>query len=199
MDPKLQGWGEIDTLLNDVMPAYDVRSRHAIRVAASPASVYQAARSADLGRPLLVRALMGLRVAPASISIVLRGSRRTSRNPDDTRCVGAVEFTLLGEVPGEEFVLGIMGRFWTLTGGVVPASPEQFRQLPPAGLAQAAWNFRIEPRGSGTELSTETRVRCADSATRLHFMRYWRIIRLGSGLIRRSMLRQIRISAERQP
>ena len=180
------------------MPAYDVRSRHAIKVAASPASVYAAARSADLGRPLLVRALMGLRVAPASISIVIRGSRRTARNPDDTRCVGALDFTLLGEVPGQEFVLGLMGRFWTLSGGVVPASPDRFRDPPPPGLAQAAWNFRVEPSGRDTELSTETRVRCADPSTRQQFMRYWRIIRLGSGLIRWSMLRQIRISAERQ-
>jgi hypothetical protein len=101
-------------------------------------------------------------------------------------------------VPGEEFVLGIMGRFWTPTGGVVTASADRFRQLPPAGLVQAFWNFRVEASGSGTELSTETRVRCADAATRRQFMRYWRFIRLGSALIRGSMLRHIRATAERR-
>jgi sirohydrochlorin ferrochelatase len=82
-------------------------------------------------------------------------------------------------------------------GGLVTASAERFRELPPAGLAQAVWNFRVEPRGTGTELSTETRVRCADAVTRRQFARYWRVIRLGSGLIRGSMLRQIRTEAER--
>jgi len=185
------------TLLDDLLPDYDARSRHTIWVAAQSASVYEAARGADLGQPLLVRSLMGLRVAPSWIAAVFWG-RRPEVNPrSGRRSVGAVGFTLVGEVPGEEFVLGIMGRFWTPTGGVVAASADRFRQMPPAGLAQAVWNFRVAPSGGGTDLSTETRVRCGDAATRRQFMRYWRIIRLGSGLIRRSMLRHIRISAER--
>ena len=98
--------------------------------------------------------------------------------------MGAAAFTVIAESPGEEFVLGIMGRFWTPTGGVVAATAERFRELPPSGLAQAVWNFRVRSRGVGTELSTETRVRCGDEVTRRQFGRYWRIIRLGSGLIR---------------
>jgi hypothetical protein len=109
-----------------------------------------------------------------------------------------VRFTVIDEKPGEEFVLGIMGRFWQLTGGVVPASAERLRQLPGPGLAQGIWNFRVEPSGQGTLLSTETRVRCGDEAARVSFLRYWRIIRPASGLIRGSMLRQIRRSAETQ-
>ena len=46
--------------------------------------------------------------------------------------------------------------------------------LPPAGLAQAVWNFRVRVCGMGTELSTETRVRCGDEVTRRQFGRYWR-------------------------
>ena len=90
-----------------------------------------------------------------------------------------------------------MGRFWTLTGDLVAATPDQFRSPPPSGLVQAFWNFRVSPSGEGTELTTETRVRCADRATKQRFLRYWLAIRLGSGVIRRSMLRQIRTSAER--
>jgi hypothetical protein len=186
-----------ETLLDDVMAVYDVRSRHTIRVGASPATVYRAAREADLGRPALVQAMLGLRVAPAWLGSAVRGFRWSVETSSGRRSVGAVNFTLIAEVPDNEFVLGIMGRFWTLSGGVIPASPERFRELPPAGLAQAVWNFRVEPSGNGTELSTETRVRCADPATRRQFMRYWRLIRLGSGLMRRSMLRHIRNSAER--
>jgi len=38
-------------LLDQVIPTYDVASRHTIRVAAEPARVYEAARQADFGRP----------------------------------------------------------------------------------------------------------------------------------------------------
>ena len=171
------------------MPTYDVSSRHTIRIAASPARVYEAARHADLGRPWLVRALMRLRSIPSGLASRLGGGRRP---------LGGADFTLVAEAPGEEFVLGIMGRFWMLRASAVPASAEQFGSPPPAGLAQAVWNFRVTPVGTGTELSTETRVRCGDPATRRQFGRYWRIIRLGSGLIRGSILRYIRATAERR-
>jgi hypothetical protein len=179
------------------MDLYDVRSRHAIRIAASPARVYQVMRHADLGSPLVVRILMGLRAAPGWLAGRLRGTARGA-DPAAQRRVGALGFTLLAERPDEEFVLGLMGRFWTPTGGLVAADAERFRLPPPPGLAQAAWNFRVVPAGTGSELSTETRVRCADEPTRRQFARYWRVIRIGSGLIRGSMLRRIRAVAERQ-
>jgi hypothetical protein len=67
----------------------------------------------------------------------------------------------------------------------------------PAGRARAGWNFMTAavPEG-GTQLSTETRVLCGDAATRRRFRWYWRVIRPGSGLIRRAMLASIRRAAE---
>lgn len=142
---------------------------------------------------------MGLRTIPAWTAIALRRRFHVTEKPVDVqRFVGAATFTLIAEAPGEEFVLGIMGRFWTPTGGVVRASPDCFRHPPPPGLAQAVWNFRVEPGVSGTELSTETRVRCTDAGTRQQFLRYWRVIRLGSALIRGSMLRHIRTESQRR-
>ncbi|MGH7586550.1 MAG: hypothetical protein ACREMH_09910 [Gemmatimonadales bacterium] len=154
--------------------------------------MYGVARHAEFGRPFLVRVLMGLRVGPAWLA-----SRRARGTAGTVRpSVGPVAFTVVAEAPGHEFVLGVMGRFWTPTGGLVQAGPAELRQPPPAGLAQGLWNFRVEPSGSGTELSTETRVRCGDPATRRSFLRYWRVIRLGSGLIRQSLLRHIRRHSE---
>jgi hypothetical protein len=187
-------------LIDTIAPTCDVSARHAIWIAAAPGHVYEVARRLDVGRSSLVRLLMGLRAVPAVLAFVLR-NRRPMRSMASGECSireGAVTFTLVAEAPGEEFVLGLMGRFWTLSGGVVPATADRFNQPPPAGLAQALWNFRVRPSGAGTELSTETRVRCGDEATRRRFSRYWRIIRFGSGLIRRSMLRQIRAVAERR-
>ena len=174
-------------LLDEVCPSYDVASRHAIHVAATPDRVYHALRTVDLGRSRLVRILMGIRTLPA---------RMAGSTP---RAVRASPFTVVAEEEGVELVLGLMGRFWTLGGDVVNAGGAEFREPPPPGLAQAVLNLRVEREGTGARLSTETRVRCADPDTRRRFLRYWRLIRFGSSLTRRSMLQLIRRAAEQRP
>ena len=141
---------------------------------------------------------MGLRTGPAWLTARLRSVPGSTGSSDCRPSVGPVGFAVVAEAPGEEFVLGIIGRFWMATGGLVNASAAQLRAPPPPGLAQGLWNFRVEPSGTGTVLSTETRVRCGDAAEQRRFARYWRIIRLGSGLIRGSVLRYIRQCAERR-
>jgi hypothetical protein len=185
------------TLLDEWMPAFDVSARHAVDVRASAARTYEAARAMDLGAPPLVRVLMGLRAVPA-LAARAWGRRAQVASRGEERGPGGLPFTLLAEAPGSEFVLGLAGRFWTPSGGLVRADAGAFRSPPPPGLAHAAWNFHVEARAHGCLLTTETRVRCADAATRAHFLRYWRVVRFGSGLIRRSMLRGIRRRAERR-
>jgi hypothetical protein len=185
------------TLLDDWMPAFDVSARHAIDVRVGAARTYEAARAMDLGAPPLVRVLMGLRAVPALAARALgRRAQVASRGEERAGRPGGLPFTLLADTPGSEFVLGLTGRFWTPSGGIVRAEAAAFRSPPPPGLAHAAWNFRVEPRAGGCILTTETRVLCADAITRAHFLRYWRVVRFGSGLIRRSMLREIRRRAE---
>ena len=185
------------TLLDDWMPGYDAISRHEIVVNATTAQVYDVARTMDLGGSAVVKVLMGVRAAPAAIGSILRGRLDGARQSYGSRHVRGLGFTLLAEEPGREFVLGLMGRFWTPTGGLVPATVADFRTMPPPGLAQGMWNFRVEPIGARCRLTTETRVRCGDESSRRGFARYWRIVRFGSALTRRSMLRQIRRRAER--
>jgi hypothetical protein len=183
------------TLLDEIQPTYDVATSHAIWIAAPPSRVYEVVRAVDLGRPLVVRALVFLRAVPARLAAWLDG-RAPSASPVSTRSVRGVRFTIVAEQPGVELVLGIRGRFWTPDGGVVPTSAEQFHQPPPAGLAQALWSFRLIPHGSGTHLFTETRIQCADPATRRRFLRYWSVIRMGSSVIRRSILHLVQRTAE---
>jgi len=78
---------------------------------------------------------------------------------------------------------------------LVRIPPDRFREVLPAGLAQAAWNFEVTEIPGGAELATETRIRCADAATLRAFRRYWRLVAPGSGLIRHAILRQIRREA----
>ena len=188
------------TLLDEWIPSYDTSATHTTRVNAAPRRVYDVARSMDLGTAPLVRVLMGLRAAPAAVVHAFAGGTRAARGgrPEDASWVARMPFVLLAEDDGREFVLGLVGRFWTPTGGLAVATVDDFRSPPPAGLAQAMWNFRVEPRGAASTLTTETRVRCADQQTRRHFLRYWRVVRFGSALTRRSMLRRIRLTAERE-
>ena len=108
------------------------------------------------------------------------------------------DFTLLAEQPPGEIVMGLTGRFWTPSGSLLPTVRETFRDPPSPGTARGAWNFHLsEGPGGSSVLSTETRVRCADEQSRRAFGRYWRVVRWGSGVIRRTILRAARRRAER--
>jgi hypothetical protein len=168
------------------LPEYDFAEHHETRIAAPPERVWASLLGLDVARLPLVRLLVALRG-------IGRPRRRTTLFD---RLDGA--FALLARDPPRKLVLGITGRFWTLRGGVLPSRPETFREPPPPGSARAAWSFTLTPERNGaTRLETETRIRCADAAARRAFGRYWRVIRPGSGLIRRALLRAVRRDAER--
>jgi hypothetical protein len=191
-------------LLDDVLPVYDVRSRHQTIVRASPERVYAALWSANLAPPL-VRLLLGARALPGALAASLARPREAPRllRPRAKRTVTLRDvidrgFTLVAEDPPREVVLGLVGAFWRLRGGVRHADADSLRQSPPRGTARAAWSFWVTQRTDGScLLSTETRVQCADPASRRRFKLYWVVVRPGSGLIRRLMLRAIRRAAER--
>jgi hypothetical protein len=188
-------------LLDDYMPECDVRAGHATRIAAPPERVYACLRTADFDHWGLTRALYALRAlprlpaAPRETWRRVRAELRPHRVTLDDMLAGG--FTVLGERPGEELVLGTVGRFWRAGGETRPISPARFREPAPPGTAKAAWNFAVGRRpGGGTELRTETRVLCADAAARRRFRTFWLVIRPFSGLIRREMLAAIRSAAE---
>jgi len=181
------------------MPACDVSARYRVRVGAPAAQVYAALLATDVSRPWLVRILMGIRLLPGLVrsprATWRRLNRRDRPNRSSLRDLDQSDFILLEEAPPREIVMGITGRFWTLSAEIVRIPPERFRDALPIGLAQAAWNFEVTSVPGGAELSTETRIRCADDATRRQFRRYWRFVAPGSGLIRHAILNQVRREA----
>ena len=190
-------------LIDEWLPEYDVRERHRIRVHATAAATYAAVFTADLAGAPVARALLLLRALPGALGSGLAGLRqmgRRRREPVTLRDFEARGFRIVDERAPHEVVIGLEGRFWTLRGGVCSPPAALFRSAAqPPGTARAIWNFTTRETPSGaTELTTETRVRCADGATRRRFLPYWIGIRAGSGLIRRSMLREIRRAAERR-
>jgi hypothetical protein len=188
-------------LLDDLMPQFDVVERHRTVVRAAPDAVYGALREANLASGLVPKLLIGLRALPAAL-LALRGGAgvRRWRGPRAVVRLADLErrgFCVVAERPPEELVIGLLGRYWTFGGGLLPqVTTATFRAGPPPGYALAGWNFTMIRRGEGiTELRTETRVLCAVDS-RWKFRLYWLLVRPGSGLIRRGMLRAVRCAAE---
>ena len=183
------------------MPQPLVTSRHAVTVEAPLADTYAALLDTDFSRHPLVMVLMAVRAAPAFVVAPMatwRKARETrTRTAGRLKTLLSADFALLEEAPPHELVLGLTGRFWTPSGGLVPTRPETFRGPVPVGLARVAWNFHLTPIDGGrTALSTETRVACGDPTTARRFTWYWRLIKPGSAAIRWAILSQVKRTAE---
>lgn len=172
-------------LIDRFLPLWDVGEHHRMAVDAEPGRAYRAVREADLARSGVIRVLFALRGLPG-------------RGPVRLENLTGVGFTVLGEEPGTELVLGIVGRFWRLRGGLVRVPATEFVAFSEPGYAKAAWDFRVRPLPDGrSTVSTETRVRATDPAARRAFRRYWVVVGPGSALVRRRALAVIRAEAER--
>lgn len=184
-------------LIDTHLPHADFAERHALRVHAPPERAYAAARRLDLGGSPLVRTLFALRSLPALLGG--KGLRRGGGLGTTMDRLLRNGFVLLDERAPHEFVLGLVGRFWTPAGGVERLHPAEYAVFDKPGMAVAAWNFTVLPTDEGSLVATETRVRCTDDAARRSFGRYWRVVKPFSGLIRMEALRAIRRTAESLP
>ncbi|HEX8363039.1 MAG TPA: hypothetical protein VF613_23145 [Longimicrobium sp.] len=183
-------------LIDRFLPEPEVVSRHETEVNAPGERVWAAARTLDLASSSVVKALFALRSLPGLLSRATR-ERRLGVDMDGLLRTG---FVLLDEAPGDEVVLGLVGRFWTPAGGIVRVAPEDFTAFQRPGYAVAAWNFTVRGPAEGpVRLATETRVRLTDPSSRRRFRAYWTVVGPFSGLIRREMLRTIRRAAETSP
>lgn len=177
------------SLLDEALPGYDCRERHARYIDAPPERVDEAVRAVTIRDMPLARLLFALRAAPARVR------RKPTRFGNvDVPLLGLaldVAFGPLGDEPGDEVAIGMIGQPWKLAGGESRRfeGPEEFAAFAEPGFVKAAMNFSFEPQQEGTLLTTETRVLATDPVSRRRFRRYWFVIRPGSGLTRRSWLR----------
>jgi hypothetical protein len=180
-------------LIDTYAPKSDARELHQIEIAAGAEVVYQSLWSADLGSSVIIKTLMGLRTLPALLLHPRHSEPTYYRRKFTMQALIDFAFGKLGEEPGREIVLGVAGKFWRPTGNVLPFDVRNFIGPVPAGLARGVWNFHVEQVGPRrTVLSTETRVVCGDTASRIKFRTYWLFVRPFSGLIRRLMLKAIK-------
>ncbi len=172
-------------LIDEYLPLYDVNEQHRITIHAPAERVYGAIRALDISEARLTRLLFRLRGLPCPPRLTL----------DDFL---KMRFILLGECPGEELLLGLVGKFWTPAGKLRRLEPEEFTDFNERGYAKAAWNFSLTQQANGVvSLATETRVLCTDSASRRRFRLYWTLIGAFSGLVRHEILQSIKRNAER--
>jgi hypothetical protein len=177
------------SLIDDLLPTSEFSATYEIVVDAPAPVVYDCLLHTDLSDIWLLRLLMAIRTGKR----LLR-----NRTPGDLRQrFKGTGFVILGEVPNQELVIGVAGRFWRPDGGrCTDLTAEDFVGFGRHGYAKAAWNFKLLGSPRSTTLSTETRIKCFGKTATLKFGAYWSVIAMFSGLIRRAILKQVKRKAE---
>lgn len=190
----------MSAVLDDVLPVYGHRERHATQIAAAPEVVWSAFHAVSAGDLRLTRVLTAIRALPAR----LPGCGMSGGGlPADRGFLEAFHergYRELRADPPSTLVTGAAGQPWRLLRGGETADVvdlDGFRAFARPGFVLIATSFELEALGDGTRLSTETRVQPTDAAATRAFRPYWWAIRGGSGLIRRDMLHAVRRRAER--
>jgi hypothetical protein len=186
-------------LIDRYLPQFDVTEVHEVQMDAPPEVTYSAIRDADLRDPL-VGALFALRELPNRLARKLRGEPPPPAAKSFTfRDVATEEmgWVSLDENPGDEFVVGSVGRFWQRDYGWRPVAREAFVGFNEPGYAKLAISFSVRPNASGgTVLRYEARTATTDAAARMRFRWYWRMIRPGVAIVMRRALGRIKAEAE---
>jgi hypothetical protein len=185
---------EADPLLDRFMAKYDIVERHRIRVHAPADVTLDAARSLELSRLALPRAIFKARE-------VMLGAAPDAR-PRPRALLAEMEslgWVVLAERPGREIVAGAVTRPWE--ADVV------FRSIPAGGFAAFAepgyvkivWTLRADPDGPEHAIfRTETRAVATDREARARFRRYWSLLSPGIIVIRWATLPPVKAAAERR-
>jgi hypothetical protein len=173
------------SLLDEVLPHYDVSAKYKIQIRATPEKIYSVLQG---GFPIgaITKMLMALRRIPGYFQA------------EEHRGSGERPFYKLKQVENREIVIGIVGQFWKpASRAVMIQDLEEFLTFQQEGFCKAAMNLLIQEKFHGQcEVTTETRVLGYGSAKK-PFKDYWRMIGPFSGLIRREILRKIKQKAEK--
>ena len=171
-------------ILDEVLPVYDVSDSVACLVGAPAADTWQALMETDLievgrTRPL-VGALGALRMLPDLASHLLHGERPPPA-PERLRLIDMPDLPAseggwikLGERPGEELALGLVGKFWRPVIEFAEVPAEGFTAFDRPGYAKTVYDLAVRDLGNSTALLTGTmRTATTDEHARRWFRRYW--------------------------
>lgn len=177
----------MDDLVTRWLPGAQFSERHAAPVSGDPAAIIAAIAALDDSEDAVIRVMLQLREAPARLWDAIGGYSTLRGRPR----FGLRDFTVL-ERSESHIVLGLVGRFWRLDFGLIRMTgPEMFRLFAQPGTPRLIMAYSVEQGPTGQRLVTETHVLCPDRRSRLLFSPYWWAIRLGSGAIRKRLLRLV--------
>jgi hypothetical protein len=165
--------GRIASKLDEVMPEWEFDEVHSMHVDAPPHAVFDAVRNVRANEIAFFHTLTWIRRGGRELPESILNARDDDPLLDVATRTG-FEWRALD--PPRELVLGT---------SLIP------------GRAYGAVNFVVTAEGSGSRVTTETRVHAKDATARRRFGAYWRIIYPGSALIRRMWLRAVRERAMR--
>src|SRR5436190_6318830 len=141
------------TLVDEFLPVYDVSDAVATIVTADTASTWNALMEVDLidvgrKRPIIA-ALGALRLLPEVVGHFLHGEMppqppKRLRLRDMTALpVGEGGWVLLGERPGDEIALGLVGKFWRPVIEFAKVSAGEFREFTAPGYAKTVYALSV--------------------------------------------------------
>ena len=182
---------------DEIVPAAPYRELHRRLVAAPVEDVWPHCLDVSAREVRTLGPLMALRSLPA---LITRKGARSASAPRALLDVFTDEgFVLLRRDPvprngRASIVFGGAGRFWSVRNDATIAFPDgdAFIDFDEPGHAKTIARLDAIDLGDGTtRLETETLVAGTDPASTRRFRPYWALIRLPSGLIRRSWLAAI--------
>lgn len=179
-------------LAEGFLPIYDVADAVATVARAERETVWQALLNVDLlqvGREAPVVGMLGaLRVLPEIVGHLLHGER-PAKPPESMRLrelpsipMSEGGWILLGERPGEEIALGLVGKFWRPVIEWAPvSSADEFREFAEPGFAKTVYDLSVREIEPGKALlSGLMRTATTDEHAHRWFRRYW-TFGVGSG------------------
>jgi hypothetical protein len=198
----------VATLAEAFLPVYDVSDAVATVVNADVDTTWRSLLATDLievGRRRPMVAVLGaLRALPEVAGQILKGGRpapppKPMTLESLTRLpLGDGGWTLLGELPGEEIALGLVGKFWRPVIEFAPVDQAEFVDFSEPGYAKTVYSLSVralDPRR--TLLSGLMRTATTDEHARRWFRRYWTFgVGSGAHLLVAGLLDVVREDAE---
>jgi putative NADPH-quinone reductase len=182
------------TLLDEVMPDYDVRLHHETKIAAPAEVAFDAMDRANVDGSPIVAALFRAR------EIIMRARHSDAPLPRGLRAqLESFGWRIVAERPGKELVFGAITQPWKANPRFEGLPAEQFARFHEPGYAKIAFTLRVDPLdAASSKAQTETRVQTTDVASRAKFRRYWAFLSPGMEVIRIVLLAQLKAEAERR-
>jgi hypothetical protein len=199
-------------LAEEFVPVYDVSDAVATVADADRETAWRALLDVDLlalGRQApLVGVLGALRMLPEIVGQLLHGER-PAKPPESMRLrdmpsipMSEGGWILLGERPGEEIALGLVGKFWRpVIEFARIGTADEFRAFDEPGFAKTVYSLsvrQLEP--NKTLLSGLMRTATTDEHARRWFRRYWTFgVGSGAHILVSALLDSARRAAEGNP